>query len=122
MNEREYHRLKTVAEAEYRRKVEAIEMVWRMTGGTSKNGSKATGIPVEKGSLQQAIRYAIDLLMGDFTARDVEDQMRANDPEFASKVKRPSVSAAVKRLADDKKIVLIQVGKGKRPSKYRKAG
>ncbi|SRR5258706_14559981 len=120
MNEREYLRLKNVAEAEFRRKIEAIELVWRMTGGTSKNGPKTGDSSIGKGSLQQAMRYAVDLLAGEFTARDVESQMRANDPAFAANVKRASLSAALKRLADDKKIVLVEVGAGKRPSKYRK--
>jgi hypothetical protein len=122
MNEREYLRLKTVAEAEYRRKIEAIELVWRMTGGTGKSSQKNVDSSIGKGSLQQAILYAIDLLAGEFTVRDVEDQMRAANPTFAANVKRPSVSAALKRLADEKKIVSVEVGKGKRPSKYKKIG
>jgi hypothetical protein len=122
MNEREYLRLKGLAEVEFRRKIEAIETVWRMTGSnTSKNGAKSEGGSVAKGSLQKAIRYAIDLLSGEFTVRDIEDKMRASDPAFGAKIKRASLSAALKRIADDdKKIQLTEAGRGKRPSKYKK--
>ena len=38
MNRKEYERLKAEAQAEYRRKLEAIETVWRMTDGKNENG------------------------------------------------------------------------------------
>jgi hypothetical protein len=122
MNLREYQRLKTEAEAEYRRKLEAIEMVWKLSGGDSKNGSSPHETSIGKGSLQQAIRYAIPYLTGEFTLREVEQQMKVHDPVFAAKVKRPSISGALKRMADDKEIVVVAAGSGKRASKYRKAG
>ncbi len=122
MNLREYQRLKTEAEAEYRRKLEAIEMVWKLSGGDTKNGSNSQATSIGKGSLQQAIRYALQQMSGEFTLREVEQQMKIHDPVFAAKVKRPSISGTLKRLADDREIVVVAPGSGKRASKYRRAG
>jgi hypothetical protein len=128
MNLREYQRLKAEAEAEYRRKLEAIETVWRLSGGpaliAAKNGSKSDENVLTKGALQEAARHAYKLLSGEFTHRDVFNKITATDPAFAAliKDKMPSLSGALKRMADDKELLLIEAGRGKRPSKYRRPG
>jgi hypothetical protein len=122
MNQREYEKLRADAAAEYRRKLEAIEVVWKMTGGVSRNGTGADETPVGKGSLQQAVKDALQFISGEFSLRDVEKQIRATDSALAAKVKRPSLSSALKRLANERQIELVSVGKGKRPSKYRRTG
>jgi hypothetical protein len=45
------------------------------------------------------------------------------DPVLAEKIKNklPSVSSVLKRMADDKELILVEAGSGKRPSKYRRA-
>jgi hypothetical protein len=122
MNIREYERLKVEAAAEYRRKLEAIETVWRMSGGASQNDADAQATTLGKGSLHQAVKNAVQVISGEFTHRDVEKQIQVSDPAIAAKVKRPSLSSALKRLADEKEIVLVSAGRGKRASKYRRAG
>src|SRR5437879_1070823 len=121
MNQREYERLKGEAAAEYKKKLEAIDLVWRMSGGTSQNGSNPDVGHVGKGSLLQAVKQAVQFLTGEFTLRDVEKQIQATDSVFAAKIKRPSLSSTLKRLAEDKDIVLVAAGSGKRASKYRRA-
>jgi hypothetical protein len=122
MNQREYDKLKADAAAEYRRKLEAIETVWRMTGGASPNGASADSTPIGKGALQQAVKNTLQFISGEFTLRDVEKQIQATDSALAAKIKRPSLSSALKRLASEKEIVLVTTGSGKRASKYRRAG
>jgi hypothetical protein len=128
MNYREYQRLKAEAEAEYRRKIEAIETVWKLSGGASPipstNGSRPNENGITRGSLQEAVRHAYKLLSGEFTHRDVYNQIVASDPIFAAKIKckMPSLSGTLKRLADDKELVLVEAGSGKRASKYRRPG
>ena len=121
MNQREYEKLKAEAAAEYRRKLEAIEVVWKMTGGLSKNGTSTDETPIGKGSLQQAVKHALQFITAEFTLRDVEKQIQATDSAFAAKIKRPSLSSTLKRLATDKEIVLVAAGSGKRASRYRRA-
>jgi hypothetical protein len=119
MNQREYERLKDDAASEYRRKLEAIEVVWKMTGGAN-NGAKADDSPIGRGALQQAIKTALQFITGDFTLRDVEKQIQATNSGFAAKIKRPSLSSALKRMANEKEIVLVEAGMGKRASKFRR--
>jgi hypothetical protein len=122
MNVREYTRLKLEAEAEYRRKLEAIETVWKLSGGANQGTATHGTSSLSKGSLHQAVKNAIQFLSGDFSLHDVEKRIQESDPALAARVKRPSLSSALKRLADDKEIVLVTTGSGKRASTYRRAG
>ncbi len=122
MKQAEYERLKSDALTEYKRKIDAIETVWKMTGGVTLNAATVEGPGISKGALQQAILVALQALPGEFTLRDIEKQIQINDSVFAAKIKRPSISSALKRLADDKKIALVTLGKGKRASTYRRVG
>lgn len=128
MNLREYQRLKAEAEADYRRKLEAIETVWKLSGGPSlaaiKNGTKSSETGLNKGALQEAARHAYKLLSGEFTHRDVFNKIAATDPTFAEQIKdkMPSLSGALKRMANDNELILVEGGSGKRASKYRRPG
>jgi Fe2+ or Zn2+ uptake regulation protein len=121
MNQREYTRLKSVAEAEYRRKIEAIETVWKLSGGNRQNGAKLQETGVSNGSLRQAIAEVVLMLSGEFSVRDVQRHLTENSPEFAE-VKRPSISSVLKRMASDNEIALVTLGSGKRASSYRRTG
>ncbi len=120
MNEREYNRLKAEAEIEYRRKLEAIEMVWKLSGGANRNGTEVIGAIVGKGLLLKAVRHALEDIRGDFTIHDIENWIRRNNPSLAATLKRPSLSGTLKRLAKDGTITLVAAGSGKRASKYRR--
>lgn len=121
MNEREYNRLRSEIEGEYRRKLDALDLVWKMAN-SSRSGTQAAqavnGV-VGKGKLLRAVRHALTDLHGDFTLRDVESQIRTVNPTLAATIKRPSLSSALKRLAKEGAIVLVSVGTGKKPSTYR---
>jgi len=78
--------------------------------------------PHRLGALQQAVKNTLQFISGEFTLRDVEKQIQATDSALAAKIKRPSLSSALKRLASEKEIVLVTAGSGKRASKYRRAG
>ena len=122
MHEREYKKLKREIQAEYDEKIKALEMVWRMSGGASQSASKNSGTAIGKGSLLQAVRYALPKISGEFTLREVIKQIQADNPVFAETLKRASLSSTLKRLANDKEIVLVMEGKGKRASKFRRSG
>jgi hypothetical protein len=128
MNYREYQRLKADAEAEYHRKIEAIEMVWKLSGGDAITPTikdeNTNGNGLIRGSLQQAVRQAYKLEPGEFTHRDLFNRIAVLDPAFASKIKDKlaSVSGCLKRMVNEKELLLVEAGKGKRPSKYRRPG
>jgi hypothetical protein len=123
VNIREYDRLKLEAEAGYRRTLEAIETVWKLSGGAApQNGASSQQSTVGKGALQQAVKATFQFLPPSFTLRDVETHIRAMNPALAAKIKRPSLSSVLKRMADDNQIVRMTTGSGKRASTYRRAG
>ena len=71
MNEREYNRLKSEIQAEYRRKLDALELVWKMSNA-SRNGTQSTQAPnalVGKGQLLKAVRNALADMQGDSAGR-----------------------------------------------------
>lgn len=127
MNFREYQRLKAEAQAEYRRKIDAIETVWKLSGGvatTPPGESRQNGVGIPRGSLQHAVRAASELLVGDFTHRDVQNQIATTDPAFAAQIKDKlaSISGCLNRMAEERLLILVERGAGKRPSRYRRPG
>jgi hypothetical protein len=122
VNIREYQRLKLEAEAEYRRKLEAIETVWKLSGGENQSGNGQREQKVGKGDLLRAVKSAAQVLPEGFTLREVEKHIQLSDPALAARIKRPSLSSALKRLAADKQIAVVTTGIGKRASTYRKVG
>jgi hypothetical protein len=118
MREPEYKRLKRKIESEYQEKLKALDMVFRMSGGISTKNNNQDARKT-KGAVPQAVRNALQKITGEFTVRDIEKQMKADDPTSA--FKRASISSTLKRLAKDEEIVCVVEGKGKRASKYRRA-
>jgi hypothetical protein len=117
MREPEYRRLRRKIEAEYQEKLKALDLVFRMSGGASaKNGDQ--NARKSKGAVSQAVRNALSRIGGEFDVRDVEKQIKINDP--TSNFKRASISSTLKRMAEDgDEIICTEKGKGKRVSKYR---
>jgi hypothetical protein len=122
MHESEYKRLKRKIQAEYDEKMKALDMIWGLSNTVRRKSSNDTETRgVGKGALLQAIREALPKLTGDFSAKDVEKQMKADNATFAATVKRASISSALNRLEEDyKEIVLVVKGRGKRSTTYRR--
>lgn len=116
MNEREFNRLRTQIKAEYQKKLEALDMVWKMCGGATK-GSRTP----PRGALASAVRQAVDARAGTFTVRDIEHTVCEANPGMATTVNRTSVSSALKRMANDDLITIASLGRGKRATIYDKA-
>ena len=118
MREPEYNRLKRKIKAEYDEKLRALDMVFHISGGTAnRNGEK--GGRKSKGAVSQAVHKALPRMTGDFGVREIEEQIKIDDPTSA--FKRASISSTLKRMSEDKDGELTCTpGKGKRASKYRK--
>lgn len=122
MKEKEYRNLKTQIEAEYHRKVEALETIWQMAGGDANKLGSQPDKRFGKGSLLKAVRHALEQVKGEFTLRDVQEKIAFADSTFAATVKSASLSSTLKRLEKDRELEIVERGKGKRASKYRKLG
>lgn len=118
MKDSEYRRLKRQIEAEYHQKLDALEMVWQMSNTARRNGIEAVSVtPSKKGALLGLIRGVLPEIRGEFTQRTVAEKLREKPP--GTEIKRASLSSTLRRLADDGDIELLELGKGKRPSRYR---
>jgi hypothetical protein len=123
MNEKQYLRLKRQIEAEYHKKLEALEMVYQMARPISSLTGKQLGMRTSsKGALRNALRSAFTSMSGEFTPKVVLAKLRERDPAFAESVNKASLSSALARLAEGGEIELVEKGSGKRPSKYRVIG
>ncbi|MGC2330906.1 MAG: hypothetical protein WA581_05605 [Candidatus Acidiferrales bacterium] len=114
MHEREYKRLRLVIEADYRKKIEALDLIYGIAGKATKNGN-VSSTPI-KGELAQAVSSVIRQMTTDFNVRDVEKALIASNPSLS--VKRGSLSNTLKRF-EGKELELLEKGSGKRPSRYR---
>lgn len=117
MNDREYQRLKRQIEAEYHQKLDALEMVFRMSTNARRNGVEARISGPRRGVLLSVVRGVLPDIRGEFTQHSVIEKLHENNPEI--EIKRASMSATLRKLADDGEIELLQLGSGKRPSRYR---
>ncbi len=118
MQEREYRRLRRRIEAEYQEKIKALDMVYQMSNGTASKGLEASRTSnAKKGALLNVVRKVLPDIHGEFTQRTVIEKLREKNPDVA--VKRASLSSTLRRLADDKEIELLELGAGKRPSRYK---
>lgn len=98
MKESEYLRLRADAEARYKRDLDAIERVWRLSGGTITAMAKAAPGTRGKGDLVKAIRTAIDKQTGEFSAFSIATLAKESNPEFAPALKSGYVALVLRRL------------------------
>jgi hypothetical protein len=116
MREREYLRLKRQIEAEYRQKMEALELVWKMSG-------KVAGRPerIPRVALQQLVRAFLDEAHDDeFTVDEVFKYVRLQTPGVV--LNRASLSGVLQRFVRNGELELVSRGKGSKPSQYRRMG
>jgi hypothetical protein len=113
MHEREYKRLRATIEADYRKKLEALDLIYGMA---ARNGAPSASAPV-RGELAQVVASAIQQVKGDFNVRDIEQTLKVAEPGLV--VKRASLSNTLKRFVGSE-IELVEKGTGKRASRYRR--
>jgi hypothetical protein len=114
MKEREYLRLKRQIEAEYRQKMEALDLVWRMAG---KPEQRAGRLP--RTAIQQLARtFVNEWRDGDFSVDEVFNYLRNQAPSAV--LNRSSLSKALRRLVLNGELEITSPGKGSKPSRYRR--
>ena len=116
MNEKEYERLKRAIREEHEEKLKAIEIVWKMAGNTRGSGTAKRG---PKGEVLKVVKRAIETITSEFTHHHVLETAKQADPRMLG-LNRASVASALRRLAADGVLAIVQQGKGKRPSLYRR--
>lgn len=130
MDQKEYEMLKTRAQERFKaslrraravrdEELDAIDRVrilaQEATEGLSPSPAPA---PTQPSTLIGQVRAAVAALSDGFTAKDVEDFIRAVYDEETREVKRSSISAALGRLEVAKEITVLKFGVGRTLSTY----
>lgn len=122
MRETEYRKLKQRIEAESRKKLEALELVWKMSGGSNGKAGSQSVAHLEgstKGRLVQAIREFLQTTSGEFAISDIRTTLLRDHAELGD-VRRQSIATALRRQEKRKVIEVITPGKGRTEARYRK--
>lgn len=126
MKEREFIRLRREIRADYHKKIEALELVWRMLNESApppdpkKKRPKAENPPSSQDGGQAhtqtaaQIKSVLGLMDGQFTRNDVLRALRKQGIEANSS----TVSHTLKRIESRGEIVLLSKGAGKRATVY----
>jgi hypothetical protein len=101
MDAAEYHRLKDEALAEYRRKLDAIETVWRM--------SNNQGAPPEQPSTSELIKRVLPSFAEKaFTVVEVKEAIERMFPDMKGRIRLTSISGTFTRMAKRADAIRIQ--------------
>jgi hypothetical protein len=122
---REYQRLRDQIEDRYRRDLEALERVWQLAGGgeaptlsADAPADQSGAARFDHGQVERLVRVTVQKFGDEFTVHQVREYIRRQRPEFAG-VPRASISSALRRLAASGRLIVVEQGVGKRPSRYR---
>ncbi len=122
MRESEYLKLKQRIEAESRKKLEALELVWKMSGGSNGKLANLSVSPLDgkpKGRLVQAIREFLKTASEEFSISDIHTALLRDHSELGE-VRRQSIATALRRQQERKVIDVITPGRGRTEARYRK--
>lgn len=119
----EYDKLKKRIEAEYREKLNALELVWKMSLAAQNGHGPAASASRSntKTGLAKAMRDAIMEMSGNFTLSSVEEVIRIKQPNFGQ-IRRQSMATAIGRMEDAGLVETVTPGKGKTEAVYRLKG
>lgn len=111
MKEREYQKMKQTLLEKHKRELEALELLWQSMKEPEEANGKAVYSP--RGELSKRVSAVVDIQRGDFSIKEVTQQL----PDL-----RPaSISTALNRLVELKKLEIVKQGTGRwNPTTYRK--
>lgn len=115
MDYAQYKKLKEEIEAEYQKKKDALEMVWRMC--QKQNGSNASGGDSSELSTSDVIRRVIEGLANDFTATDIQQGLKDHNVKG---IQRLTITNTIHRLCRRGELEVVKKGQGRMAGVYRK--
>lgn len=116
MKEREFKRLRSAIEDEFQRKMDALNLVYKMSNEDSPKQEKD---PASKGALAEAVGKAVSQMSSNFNVRQIENAIKVFNPVLAANIKRSSISNTLKRM-EGTELDVVERGKGKRATIYRR--
>jgi hypothetical protein len=124
MTPAQYLKARFNLESEYREKLRSLDQVWQMFHGESPPPEVINGhsdaVKQVRGAWRQVAQAVIAAIPDseNFTVREVEAGMNAKEPSLA--IDRQQISVFLKKLADDKELVIVSHGRGATPAVYAK--
>ena len=115
MDYAQYKKLKEEIEAEYQKKKDALEMVWRMC--QKQNGSGVSGAEHSASTISDAVRRVIEGLANDFTANDIQQGLKDHSVKG---IQRIAITNTIHRLCRRGELEVVKKGRGRMSGVYRK--
>lgn len=115
MDYAQYKKLKEEIEAEHKKKLEALELIWRMC--QNQNSSDAKDGADRSISTADAIRKVLEGLSGDFSADDIEQGLKDH---HVKRVKRIAITNTLHRLVRRGELEIVKKGRGRISGVFRK--
>lgn len=117
MDYAQYKKFKEEIEADYKKKKEALELLWSMyqksNGAVAFEEGNSRG---SEGSISDAIRKVLSGITGNFSVGDIQQGLI----DYGVKgVERLSITNTLHRLYRRKEIAVVEKGQGRRASVYR---
>lgn len=122
MNYSEYLQLKKDIENEYRKNLDALELVWKRSQNVlsrTQQGNKIETPGVDQ-PLSEAVRLVIAQMDKDFTADLIEIGLSDHNYNEGKPVNRVSLTNTLHRLWRRGELELVKKGRGRTPSAYRR--
>jgi len=110
--------MKQQIEAEHRKRMDALELLWKDFGEKSNLQGKMDFVKSPKGELTSGVQEIVKMLDSDFSVENVAEKLKISKPNLS--IKRPSISTVLKRLVDEGQIQIVEVGKGRRATIYKR--
>lgn len=125
MTQNEVKKLNEIADQEYRKALKklnrehkarktAIEWLAGLNGQVQSSISNGQSNP-----LAQAVNQIAPAMTGRFDRNAVEDRIRSSRTDLSDQITRPAMVKILKRLVDDGRLKIVQMGRGRRPTYYR---
>jgi len=116
MDEREYRKIKEDLQADYKRKLEALELLW--SGLRDKPTDKPELRPAQ--SMTDIVRQALPNLGEQFSIFEVRKEIERMFPALKGAYRTTSLSSTLTRMHQRHEIEVIREGKGTAPTIYRR--
>ena len=117
MDEEQYRKLKQDLENDYKRKLEALDLLYSALGGKS---APADMQGLRPQSMTQLVRQALPNLGETFSIWEIGAEVERQYPALKGKYKVSSLSATLSRMSKRGEIVVVQKGEGPAPTIYKK--
>ena len=123
MKKADYLDMRRQIEAEYKKKLAALDEVFAMFGGTpiSANGSSPASLTEWPHDItkRDAVRTAVNAItLTTFSLKDVRELMDKDYQQYSNGIEDNQLSAILSKLAENGEIAIVKKKAGKNPAVY----